>query len=89
MNKNAKQSTSVRPFFLAPEVNFDQLPECFKRAFTNIIEPLYRELVLECAKRVGTGWRFGICFLVNRRNTPPTGRWARDGPYSIAVGRTT
>ena len=47
MHKNAKQPTSVRPFFLSADVNYDRLPDSFKSAFTNIIEPLYQELVLE------------------------------------------
>lgn len=47
MHKNVKQPTSVRPFFLSAEVNYDRLPDSFKSAFTNIVEPLYQELVLE------------------------------------------
>lgn len=47
MHKNARQPTSVRPFFLSADVNYDRLPESFKSAFTAVIEPLYQELVIE------------------------------------------
>lgn len=47
VDTNPTETTSIRPYFLASSVDFEQLPESVKAVFDSIIEPLYRELVIE------------------------------------------
>ena len=42
----APDTQTTRPYFLPETVDFDTLPPAVRAAFTTIVEPAYRELVL-------------------------------------------
>lgn len=46
MNRAPKQPPSVRPYFLPEGIDFNALPASIQDAFTAIVEPAYRELVM-------------------------------------------
>jgi hypothetical protein len=46
------QSPSPRPLWIPPDVKIDSLPAALQRAITEIINPAYRELVLEAQSAI-------------------------------------
>lgn len=56
-NKSTADSGAPRPFWIPPGLDFDRLPEALQAAITEIVEPMYRELVVQARNGLekGTG----------------------------------
>ena len=64
VNNAASGDQSVRPYFIPPGIDFAALPEPVRVAYQAIVDPTYRELVLEVENSLAKSAGITLVFLL-------------------------